>query len=69
MDQYRIINGQLYNLHHTATAKGYMSRKVPEKLEEYKGRYGIGYKVHRPRFDTTNYHYVDYYVGGVANDG
>ena len=69
MDQYRIINGQLYNYHHTATAKGYMSRKVLEKLEEYKGRYGIGYKVHRPRFDTTNYHYVDYYVGGVANDG
>lgn len=43
-----MINGQLYNLHHTATAAGYISRKVPEKLEEYKGRFGIGYKVHRP---------------------
>ena len=62
MDQYRIINGKRYELHHTATVNGYMSRKVTEKLEEYNGRFGTGYKVHRPRYDTTNYHYVDYYV-------
>lgn len=69
MERYRIINGKRYELHHTAAAKGYMSRKVPEVVEEYAGKYGIGYKVHHPRYDTTNYHYVDYYVGGVTNDG
>lgn len=62
MERYRTINGQRYELHHTATAKGYISRKVVEELEEYTGKYGKGYRVHRPRFDTTNYHYVNYYV-------
>lgn len=37
MERYRIINGQRYELHHTATAKGYISRKVTEKMEEYTG--------------------------------
>lgn len=67
MERYRIINGQRYELHHTAAAKGYISRKVTEELEEYTGKYGTGYKVHRPRFDTTNYHYVDYYIKEVAS--
>ena len=62
MERYRIINGQRYELHHTAAAKGYMSRKVTEELEEYMGKFGKGYKVHRPRFDTSNYHYIDYYI-------
>ena len=62
MERYRIINGQRYELHHTASAKGYFSRKVAEELEEYAGKFGKGYKVHRPRFDTSNYHYVDYYI-------
>lgn len=62
MELYKIISGQRYKLHHTATAKGYISRKVPEVLEEYTGRFGTGYIVHYPRFDTTNYHYVVYYI-------
>lgn len=62
MERCRTINGQRYELHHTATAKGYVSRKAVEELEVYNGRYGVGYKAHRPRFDTTNYHYVDYYI-------
>lgn len=66
MEQYRIINGQRYELHHIATAKGYISRKVDEVLEEYAGRFGTGYAVHYPRFDTTNYHYVAYYIKEVS---
>ena len=65
MERYRIINGQRYELDHTAAAQGYMSRKKTEELEEYMGKFGKGYKVHRPRFDTSNYHYVDYYIKEV----
>ena len=67
MERYKIINGKRYELHHTAAAVGYISRTLTEKLEEYNGRYGKGYKVHRPRFDTTNYHYVDYYIEEVES--
>ena len=62
MERYRIINGRRYELHHTATARGYVSRKVDEVVKEYSGRFGTGYTVHYPRFDTTNYHYVAYYI-------
>lgn len=65
MERYRIINGQRYELHHTATARGYISRKVDEVVKEYSGRFGTGYAVHYPRFDTTNYHYVSYYIKEV----
>lgn len=43
-----MINGQLYNLHHTAKATGCVSRKVNELIKPYSGKFGIGYKVHRP---------------------
>ena len=65
MERYRTINGQRYELHHIATASGYISRKVDEVVEEYSGRFGTGYAVHYPRFDTTNYHYVAYYIEEV----
>ena len=52
-----------YKFHHTATAKGYVSRKGIDRLaEEYHGRYGDGYIVRRPRWDTTYYHYITYYI-------
>lgn len=52
-----------YKYHHTATAKGYVSRKgVDHEALPYVGKFGTGYVVHTPRFDTTRYHYVTYYV-------
>lgn len=62
MELHKNINGQWYELHHIATARGYISRKVNEVLEEYTGRFGVGYIARYPRFDTTNYHYVAYYI-------
>lgn len=51
-----------YREHHTATERGYISRKIDHVTTEYNGRFGSGYKVHYPRFDTNNFHYVTYYV-------
>ena len=48
--------------HHTASARGYVSRKSSGYTEAYKGRFGIGVVRHSPRRDTTQYHYVTYYT-------
>lgn len=51
-----------YKYHHTATHRGYISRKIDCYVGQYKGRFGEGYVVSRPRWDTTQYYYVDYYI-------
>ena len=58
----RIINNENCYLHHTASAKGYISRKIDEVVSEYNGKFGRGYKVEKPRWDTTNYHTVEYWI-------
>ena len=51
-----------YTLHHTATRRGYISRKLPGVVEMYSGRYGDGYIIIRPRRDTTQYVTYEYYI-------
>lgn len=53
-------SGLIY--HHTSTASGYISRKKKCEIEPYVGRFGIGIKVLIPRYDSTRYHYVSYYI-------
>ncbi len=49
--------------HHSATRRGYVSRKVLEpEAEPYSGRFGRGYIVRLPRWDTTQYVTVDYFI-------
>ena len=50
--------------HHTAAVRGYVSRRYHTlgDIEEYAERFGKGFKVHFPRHDTTNFHYVAYYI-------
>lgn len=57
-----LVNNPVYELHHTATKKGYISRKSDGIVKEYSGRFGTGYTVERPRWDTTQYIYIDYYI-------
>ena len=47
---------------HTARAYGYISRKTEGYAERYDGKFGKGYKVHKPAYDSTRYHYVEYYI-------
>lgn len=52
-----------YTLHHIASQRGYLSRKDPRDIvEPYKGRFGTGYKVLSPRWDTTQYVKVEYWT-------
>lgn len=48
--------------HHTASARGYISRKGNGYSEAYRGRFGIGVVRHSPRWDSTSYHYKTYYT-------
>lgn len=48
--------------HHTALARGYVSRKSDGYREVYRGRFGIGVKIHRPSYDMTSHHRISYHV-------
>ena len=48
---------------HTSRRRGYVSRKHPDGvLEDYKGRFGEGYALLTPCYDSTQYCYVTYFV-------
>ena len=51
-----------YKEHHTARAKRYVSRRSEGEIEPYKGKYGEGYKIYYPAWDSTQYCYVTYYI-------
>ena len=51
-----------YTEHHTGRARRYVSRKSEGVLEPYKGKFGEGYKLFTPAWDSTNYCFVTYYV-------
>lgn len=49
--------------HHTATAAGYISRRPGGvRAYAYAGKFGRGFVVCSPRFDTTKYFNVTYYI-------
>lgn len=57
-------NGVLYE-HHEATWRGYLSRKLsPEELPvyPYMGKFGRGFKVLLPNWESTNYSRVKYFI-------
>lgn len=56
------VNGKTYTLHHTASRRGYESRKGNGHTEEYTGKFGAGYIVVTPRWDTTQYVNIAYYI-------
>ena len=47
---------------HTSRARRYVSRKIEGIAEAYNGKFGKGYKVYTPAWDSTTYCYVTYYV-------
>lgn len=51
-----------YTLHHTARAARYVSRKIDGIVEPYNGRFGRGYVIYSPAWDSTRFCYKDYYV-------
>lgn len=54
-----------HELHHTASKLGYVSRKVDiDKLPAvpYDGKFGKGFTVYLPRWDSSWYCYVEYWI-------
>ena len=62
MTVHELETSREYICHHTASCRGYVSRKSDGVVEEYHGRFGDGYKVLHPRWDTTTYCWVSYYI-------
>lgn len=55
-------NNNKYKYSHTGSRRGYESRKGNGHVEQYSGRFGEGYVAIIPRFDTTQYVFVEYYL-------
>ena len=52
-----------FQLHHTATKSGYVSRKLKNGIvETYNGRFGEGFTVSKPNSKSTRYYFISYYV-------
>ena len=56
------VNGKTYTYHHSASRRGYESRKGGGHLERYSGKFGAGYIAVLPRWDTTQFVTVRYYL-------
>ena len=53
-------------LHHTALARGYVSRKSNGIVEQYKGKFGSGYVIKVPCYYSTQYYHREYYIADNA---
>ena len=65
MTRKELENSKKYKLHTTGSCRGYISRKINfDELSAtpYDGKYGKGYTVHTPRWDTTQYVNVEYWI-------
>lgn len=51
-----------HKLHHIASRRGYIPRKGGDLIELYAGRFGTGYIIVSPRWDTTQYVTISYYI-------
>lgn len=66
----QILKDVGYRYHHTASSYGYVTRRfdIPLTVAQYEGRFGKGVKVFIPRFDTTRFSNVEYWIKENTND-
>lgn len=60
-----LLKDERYYLHHTSYYKGYVSRKADYyslPVIPYKGRFGVGYIVDLPSYESTRYCRRQYYI-------
>lgn len=53
---------EVLTLHHASISRGYVSRKGIAYKEAYRGRFGIGVKLHHPSYGMTRSHHMEYYT-------
>lgn len=57
------IENRGYTCVKTSWKRGYLSRRLAEPIiKPYNGRYGKGYTVEYPSWNSTQYHYISYHV-------
>jgi hypothetical protein len=47
---------------HTSKTRGYVSRKTDGRAQTYSGKFGKGFVVYTPNWDSTQFCFVTYYV-------
>ena len=57
-----MVDARLLRKLHTSLFRGYVSRVDGPDVVPYKGRFGEGYALLSPNWDSTNYSYITYYV-------
>ena len=58
-----LVDAGKLKYHHSALFQGYISRKNPDGIvQKYSGKFGKGYKVLKPNWNSTRYSEVSYYV-------
>ena len=62
MNRYYELKELGFRFDHSASERGYISRKNEYKIVPYIGRFGIGVKVIFPRSDTTQYVNIEYHI-------
>lgn len=62
MNKYYELKEFGFRFDHSASERGYISRKIDYKIVPYIGRFGIGVKVIFPRSDTTQYVNIEYHI-------
>ena len=67
MNKYDELKELGFRFDHSASERGYISRKIDYKIIPYIGRFGIGVKMIFPRSDTTQYVNIEYYILDVGN--
>lgn len=56
------------HFHHSATGRGYVSRRIECECDPYKGRFGEGIIIKRPRWDTCQFYKVEYWLTDKEDD-
>lgn len=56
------LESQGYKYLKQSTSAGYVSRTKAPRIAPYNGRFGHGYEMHCPNWDSTRYHYIRYYI-------
>ena len=61
LTKYDVMFSTDYYRHHTSTAKDYLRSSDDGMVEEYSGRFGDGYIIHR-QMNSSKYHLIEYYI-------
>lgn len=59
--QAKVASGELTKLH-TSKICVYVSRKSGAYVRPYKGKFGTGYAVLAPNWESSRYSYITYYI-------